>query len=90
MVAPPLAVGAWMDRAPYFCTGPAELRGVADTFESQYGPRFTAPDGTWCGLGDSLRRGEVPLYRVVPSTVFGSGKAPRSVRRAGVLSDGRS
>jgi pyridoxine/pyridoxamine 5'-phosphate oxidase len=31
-----------------------ELRRVADASESKYGARFTAPDGTWFGLGDSI------------------------------------
>src|SRR5579864_7770724 len=33
----------------------AELKRVADTYESKYGPRFTAPEGTWFGLGDEIR-----------------------------------
>src|ERR1700730_5402599 len=51
-----------------------ELRGVAEAFESKYGSRFTAPEGTWFGLGDSIRGGNVLVYRVAPSTVFGFGK----------------
>lgn len=53
---------------------PAELASVADTYESKYGRHFTAPDGTWFGLGDAIRRGEVQVYRVAPSTAFGFGK----------------
>ena len=52
----------------------AELRRVADTYESKYGPHFAAPDGTWSGLGDAIRRAEIPVYRVAPATVFGFGK----------------
>ncbi|HUF96753.1 MAG TPA: pyridoxamine 5'-phosphate oxidase family protein [Ilumatobacter sp.] len=52
----------------------AELRTVADTFESKYGPRFTAPEGTWHGLGDAIRDGNALVYRVAPSTAFGFGK----------------
>ncbi len=52
----------------------AERRSVADTFESKYGPHFEAPDGTWAGLGDAIRDGEVLLYRVAPSVAFGFGK----------------
>jgi general stress protein 26 len=52
----------------------AELRSIADTYESKYGRHFTAPDGTWFGLGDAIRGGEVLVYRVVPSTAFGFGK----------------
>jgi hypothetical protein len=52
----------------------AELRAVADTYESKYGRQFTAPEGTWFGLGDSIRGGDVLVYRVTPSTAFGFGK----------------
>ena len=61
---------------------PTELAGVAATYESKYGSHFTAPEGTWFGLGDAIRRGEVLLYRVAPATVFGFGKgAPYSQTR---------
>jgi general stress protein 26 len=52
----------------------AERRSVAAVYESKYGPRFTAPEGTWFGLGDAIRGGDVPVYRVTPSTAFGFGK----------------
>ncbi len=51
-----------------------ELASVADTYEAKYGPHFTAPDGTWFGLGDALRAGDVRVYRVAPTTAFGFGK----------------
>jgi nitroimidazol reductase NimA-like FMN-containing flavoprotein (pyridoxamine 5'-phosphate oxidase superfamily) len=52
----------------------AELRRVADTYESKYGARFTAPEGTWFGLGDAIRGGDALVYQVVPSTAFGFEK----------------
>jgi nitroimidazol reductase NimA-like FMN-containing flavoprotein (pyridoxamine 5'-phosphate oxidase superfamily) len=52
----------------------AELRSVADTYESKYGRHITAPDGTWFGLGDTIRSGDALVYRVTPSTAFGFGK----------------
>jgi Pyridoxamine 5'-phosphate oxidase len=52
----------------------AELRSVADTYESKYGPRITAPDGTWSGLGETIRGGNALVYRVTPSTAFGFTK----------------
>lgn len=52
----------------------AELGRVADAYESKYGARLTAPEGTWFGLGDSIRRDAVLLYRVRASTSFGFGK----------------
>ena len=52
----------------------AELRNVAHSYESKYGAHFTAPEGTWFGLGDSIRTGQALVYRVIPSTAFGFGK----------------
>lgn len=51
-----------------------ELRSVADTYESKYGPRLTAPGGTWFGLGDAIRDGNALVYRVDPLTAFGFAK----------------
>jgi nitroimidazol reductase NimA-like FMN-containing flavoprotein (pyridoxamine 5'-phosphate oxidase superfamily) len=50
---------------------PGELGRVADTYETKYGPHFVAPEGTWAGLGDAMRRAEVPVFRVAPDTGFG-------------------
>ena len=55
-------------------TDDSELDQVAGAFETKYGSRFTAPGGTWFGLGDEIRTGGAVLYRVAPSTVFGFGK----------------
>ncbi|GIF22489.1 nitroimidazol reductase NimA-like FMN-containing flavoprotein (pyridoxamine 5'-phosphate oxidase superfamily) [Actinoplanes tereljensis] len=52
----------------------AELRRLADTFEVKYGRHFTAPEGTWFGLGDAIRNADIPVYRVAPTTIFGFGK----------------
>jgi hypothetical protein len=52
----------------------AQLGRVANTYESKYGPHFVAPDGTWSGLGDAIRGGEVLVYRLAPETAFGFGK----------------
>jgi nitroimidazol reductase NimA-like FMN-containing flavoprotein (pyridoxamine 5'-phosphate oxidase superfamily) len=49
----------------------AELDKVANAYESKYGAHLTAPEGTWFGLGDTIRRGEVLVYRVTPTTVLG-------------------
>lgn len=56
----------------------AELATVADTFESKYGSHFTAPEGNWFGLGDTIRRDGVVVFRVTPSTAFGFGKGTSS------------
>jgi hypothetical protein len=55
-------------------TAVAELGEVASAFESKYGPRITAPAGTWFGLGDAIRNAGVELYRVSPTTAFGFAK----------------
>jgi uncharacterized pyridoxamine 5'-phosphate oxidase family protein len=52
----------------------AELRSIAETYESKYGAHLTAPEGTWFGLGDAIRNGETLVYRVAPSTAFGFAK----------------
>lgn len=56
----------------------AELAEVAGTFESKYGAHFTSPEGNWFGLGDTIRRGRVLVFRVAPSTAFGFGKGTPS------------
>jgi len=55
-------------------TDPASLAGVADAFVAKYGPHFAKPDGTWAGLDDMIRDGEVMLFRVAPVKAFGFGK----------------
>ena len=49
----------------------SELEQVASTYESKYGEHLTDPEGTWFGLGDTIRRGEVLVYRLTPTTVLG-------------------
>ena len=62
----------------------AELHSVAGTFESKYGAHFTSPEGTWFGLGDTIRRNEALVFRVAPLTAFGFGKGtPYSQTRWG-------
>jgi len=52
----------------------AEFEGVANTYASKYGERFTAPEGTWFGLSDAMRAGKALVYRVAPTTIFGFAK----------------
>ena len=52
----------------------AELGQVANAYESKYRARFTAPEGTWFGLSDAIRRGEALVYRVTPTTALGFAK----------------
>jgi nitroimidazol reductase NimA-like FMN-containing flavoprotein (pyridoxamine 5'-phosphate oxidase superfamily) len=52
----------------------AELEQVANTYELKYGAHFTAPEGTWFGLGDAIRACKVLVYRVTPTTILGFAK----------------
>ena len=66
----------------------AELGRVADTYESKYGARFTAPEGTWFGLGDISkwqRRDCAPEWR--PRQPSDSARARSSARLAGASAD---
>jgi nitroimidazol reductase NimA-like FMN-containing flavoprotein (pyridoxamine 5'-phosphate oxidase superfamily) len=49
----------------------AELQQVASAYEAKYGRHLTAPEGTWFGLGDTIRLGKVLVYRVTPTTLLG-------------------
>jgi general stress protein 26 len=51
-----------------------ELELVASTYETKYGDHFTAPDGTWAGLGDAIRQADVLVCRVKPVLGLGFGK----------------
>jgi general stress protein 26 len=51
-----------------------ELQSAADAYESKYGSHFTSPDGTWFGLGDSIRQSQAVLYRLAPARVLGFAK----------------
>ena len=54
--------------------GDVERCAAADSYESKYGAHFTAPSGTWFGLGDAIRRGDALVYRVAPARAFGFAK----------------
>jgi Pyridoxamine 5'-phosphate oxidase len=53
---------------------PTRLQAIAGTYERKYGSHFQPPDGTWEGLGDAIRTGEVVTYRITPAVAFGFGK----------------
>jgi uncharacterized pyridoxamine 5'-phosphate oxidase family protein len=52
----------------------SELRTVADAFELKIRLALHRPRGTWFGLGDGIRSGDVLVFRVAPSTAFGFGR----------------
>ncbi|MEQ7005265.1 pyridoxamine 5'-phosphate oxidase family protein [Actinopolymorpha sp. B17G11] len=52
----------------------ARLDRIATGYESKYRHHFTAPDGTFHGLADAIRRGDALIYEVAPSKAFGFAK----------------
>ena len=52
----------------------AELERVAAAYESKYGAHLTAPEGTWFGLSDAIRAGNVLVSRVTPTIILGFAK----------------
>lgn len=53
-----------------------ESHAVAEAFEAKYGHHL-GTDGTFAGMGDAIRRQQVPLYRVTPTKAFAFGKGER-------------
>jgi general stress protein 26 len=55
---------------------------VATAFEQAYGWQLTRADGTWYQLGESVRTGNVQLYRVQPDKgfAFATGSASSQTR----------
>ena len=60
---------------------------IADGLEAKYDGHLRAPDGTWAGLGDSVRQGEVLAYRVAPRAVFAFGKGTEFSQTRWTLAD---
>ncbi|MDQ7903954.1 pyridoxamine 5'-phosphate oxidase family protein [Phytohabitans sp. ZYX-F-186] len=63
-----------LDGAATLVAEAAERAGAASAFEAKYGAHLTSPDGTWAGLGDTIREGGVQLYRVRPEVAFAFAK----------------
>jgi hypothetical protein len=61
-------------------TDPAIRETAATAFEQAYGWLLTREDGTWAGLGDAVRAGEVQLYRVQPDQAFAFAAGSRSAQ----------
>ncbi|GAA4092908.1 pyridoxamine 5'-phosphate oxidase family protein [Streptomyces sp. NPDC058961] len=55
-------------------TDPALLEQVIDAYETKYGAHITAPEGTFHGIGDAFRKGDVRLFAVAPDTAYGFGR----------------
>ncbi|MFF2729831.1 pyridoxamine 5'-phosphate oxidase family protein [Streptomyces sp. NPDC058008] len=55
-------------------TGPAALEEVIAAYEAKYGSHITSPEGTFHGIGDAFRRGDVAVFAVAPATAYGFGR----------------
>ncbi|WP_030159964.1 pyridoxamine 5'-phosphate oxidase family protein [Streptomyces sp. NRRL S-244] len=53
---------------------PARLEEVITAYETKYGPHITSPEGTFHGIGDAFRKGDVVVFAVPPSTAYGYGR----------------
>ncbi|MFI8005051.1 pyridoxamine 5'-phosphate oxidase family protein [Streptomyces sp. NPDC086010] len=54
--------------------GPAVLDEVVEAYERKYGAHITSPEGTFHGIGDAIRRGDVLVFAVHPDTAYGFGR----------------
>ncbi|MEU6478119.1 pyridoxamine 5'-phosphate oxidase family protein [Streptomyces sp. NPDC047017] len=55
-------------------TDPAVLEEVITAYETKYGPHITSAEGTFHGIGDAFRNGDVLVYAVAPATAYGFGR----------------
>ncbi|MEU7427966.1 pyridoxamine 5'-phosphate oxidase family protein [Streptomyces sp. NPDC040750] len=53
---------------------PALIEEVIAAYEAKYGPHITSPEGTFHGIGDALRKGDVLAFAVAPVTAYGFGR----------------
>ncbi|CAM5233843.1 pyridoxamine 5'-phosphate oxidase [Streptomyces xanthochromogenes] len=53
---------------------PALVEQVITAYETKYGAHITAPEGTFHGIGDAFRKGDVLVFAVAPDTAYGFGR----------------
>ncbi|MCG8970629.1 pyridoxamine 5'-phosphate oxidase family protein [Streptomyces sp. CL12-4] len=53
---------------------PAVIEEVIAAYEAKYGRHITAPEGTFHGIGDAIRKGDVTVFAVAPATAYGFGR----------------
>ncbi|MFG3144148.1 pyridoxamine 5'-phosphate oxidase family protein [Streptomyces sp. NPDC048243] len=53
---------------------PALLEEVIIAYEGKYGAHITSPEGTFHGMSDAFRKGDVAVFAVAPSTAYGFGR----------------
>ncbi|MFJ9339142.1 pyridoxamine 5'-phosphate oxidase family protein [Streptomyces sp. NPDC101733] len=52
----------------------AVLEEVIAAYEAKYGAHITSPEGTFHGIGDAFRSGDVVVFAVAPDTAYGFGR----------------
>ncbi|MER5811028.1 pyridoxamine 5'-phosphate oxidase family protein [Streptomyces sp. NPDC002033] len=55
-------------------TDPALLEEVITAYETKYGAHITSPEGTFHGIGEAFRTGDVVVFAVAPDTAYGFGR----------------
>lgn len=53
---------------------PAVVEEVIAAYEAKYGAHITSPEGTFHGIGDAMRKGNVVVFAVTPTTAYGFGR----------------
>lgn len=53
---------------------PAVLEEVIAAYEAKYRQHITSPEGTFHGIGEAFRNGNVVVFAVAPSTAYGFGR----------------
>ncbi|NGN69467.1 pyridoxamine 5'-phosphate oxidase family protein [Streptomyces sp. A7024] len=55
-------------------TDPAAVEQAITRHEAKYGAHMTSPEGTFHGMGDAIRKGEVLVFAVTPHTAYAFGR----------------
>lgn len=55
-------------------TDAAALEEVIAAHEAKYREQMASPEGTFHGMGDGIRKGDVVVFGVAPTTVYGFGR----------------
>lgn len=53
---------------------PAAREAAVGAYEAKYGAHITSPEGTFHGIGDAIRKGDVAVFAVTPATAYGFGR----------------
>lgn len=53
---------------------PDELEAMIGAYEAKYGAHMTSSEGTFHGMGDAIRKGQVAVFALAPGTAYGFGR----------------